>query len=533
MMSLLAISFLVPPALFTLGLPQDVAINSDVANEHFTLFAPIRSTHVFLIDESGQIAHEWETGFQPGHEARLMPDGRLFHTGKTKHELFRGGGQGGRLSILEADGTVAWSWTLPAKYLQHHDVELLPNGNMLAIAWEQRTAKQAEALGREPDSVSRDGIWPDVILEIRPVKGETGAYPTKDSGKIVWEWHSWDHLVQDRDENKANYGVIADSPRRIDINHGGIDKRSEAEIEEEEELLRALGYLGDDDEEEEPPKPKNRPPGLPDHIGRGNNLGTDNGPATGGRFQADWMHANALSYNPELDLIALSLRHFSEVIVIDHSTTSKEAASASGGKHGHGGDILWRWGNPQNYGQGGDQERTLFGQHDVRWILTEYPGAGAITVFNNGEKNGRPWSTIEQIRPDFETHKGVFGPLESEWSYQAEDKNSFFSSHISGAVRLKNGNTLITSGEQQWIFEIDAAGATVWEHRPDNELMTRGEEKAPRIGRGPGGRGQGPLPRPRAGRKPPPGGPGGGSGLFRSYRYLPDHPGILALFTDR
>ena len=55
---------------------------------------------------------------------------------------------------------------------------------------------------------------PDHIIEVKP----TG--PT--SGDIVWEWHAWDHLIQDYDSSKANYGVVEDHPELIDINYGAF-----------------------------------------------------------------------------------------------------------------------------------------------------------------------------------------------------------------------------------------------------------------------------------------------------------------------
>ena len=56
--------------------------------------------------------------------------------------------------------------------------------------------------------------------------------------------------------------------------------------------------------------------------------------------RADWLHMNAIDYNPQLDQIILSVKNFSEVWIIDHSTTTLEAAGSSGGNSGMGGDIL-------------------------------------------------------------------------------------------------------------------------------------------------------------------------------------------------
>jgi len=38
--------------------------------------------------------------------------------------------------------------------------------------------------------------------------------------------------------------------------------------------------------------------------------------------------------------------------VIDHSTTTAQAAGHSGGTYGKGGDLLYRWGNPNAYQHG-------------------------------------------------------------------------------------------------------------------------------------------------------------------------------------
>ena len=97
-------------------------------------------------------------------------------------------------------GTANWSGTSSStttKQLPHHDVARLPNGNVLLIVWEIKTAEETIAAGRSPESV--DGPWlVDSLVEIRP----TG----KTTGEVVWEWHLWDHLIQDQDKSKANFG---------------------------------------------------------------------------------------------------------------------------------------------------------------------------------------------------------------------------------------------------------------------------------------------------------------------------------------
>ena len=71
---------------------------------------------------------------------------------------------------------------------------------------------------------------------------------------------------------------------------------------------------------------------------------------------------NAEFYNAALDQIMISPRHLSEIYIIDHSTTTAEAAGHTGGTHNKGGDILWRWGNPQVYRQGNSSNQKLFFQ---------------------------------------------------------------------------------------------------------------------------------------------------------------------------
>ena len=57
-----------------------------------------------------------------------------------------------------------------------------------------------------------------------------------------------------------------------------------------------------------------------------------------------------------------------------------------------------------------------------------------------------------------------FGPAAPVWTYQAPNPTDFYSSEISGAHRLPNGNTLICAGVNGKFFEVTSAGETVWEY---------------------------------------------------------------------
>src|SRR6185295_1871759 len=104
------------------------------------------------------------------------------------------------------------------------------------IAWELRSAEETLAAGRNPNAESGEEMWPDMLLEIEP------CLPS--GGKIVWEWHAWDHVIQDHDATKANFGEVALHPERIDLNADRKPARLSSEESAEQERLRVLGYGG-------------------------------------------------------------------------------------------------------------------------------------------------------------------------------------------------------------------------------------------------------------------------------------------------
>jgi len=374
------------------------------------LYSPMWTTTTFLIESSGSVNHTWASNFFPGVAVWWLGDGTILRTIRTGSGGGVGG-SGGGVQKIQWDGTVVWDFRYNTNgVLSHHDVKSLPNGNVLLIAWETKTRTDAIAAGRNPSYVSSVGFQPDHIIEVQP----TG--PT--SGTIVWQWHVWDHLIQDYDSSKANYGVVGNHPELVDIN-----------------------YV------------------------------TSSG--------SDWMHTNSIDYNEEFDQLLISVHNFNEVWVIDHSTTTEEAAGHTGGNSGKGGDLLYRWGNPQAYRAGTSSDKKLFSQHDATWIKPGYPGEGDILVFNNGgNRPGDVYSSVDEFVPPVNANGeyylapgSAYGPTAQTWIYTASPPTSFYASNICGAQRLPDGNTLICNGQTGKIFEVTPAGTTVWQYNSGGQVF--------------------------------------------------------------
>jgi hypothetical protein len=393
----------------------------------YVLFAPLLSGTTYLINKSGEVVHTWESDFAPAVSAFLLDNGHLLRPARQPDPETSLGGEGGRIQEFDWNGRLAWEWVADTdRFIPHHDLALLPNGNVLLIAWQKKTREEAIRAGKNPRRVGPGGLWPDCVLEVR----REGAA----AGRIAWEWHAWDHLVQDRDARLANYGKPSEHPELVDINGSQPEGFTDHAIAK----LKALGYLA----------------GRP---GRGQPV--------------DFMHTNSVAYNSRLDQIALSVWTFNEVWILDHGTTTGEAAAHAGGRAGRGGDLLYRWGNPQAYGRGVDARQQLFGPHDARWVPEGYPRAGNLTVFNNGA--GRGYSSVIEIESPVEPDGGgrysiaaglPFGPKRPVWEYAAADKSSFFAEYLSGAQRLPNGNTLVCDGPVGRLFEVTPAGRVAWEY---------------------------------------------------------------------
>lgn len=389
----------------------DSTLNEENSYQGYTLFAPEYTKDTYLIDNDGDIVHQWNGNYTQGMATYLLEDGNLIRTDISETNPYFPltilGGSTGHAGIYKPDGSTVWDFKYSnSEHRLHHDIEPLPNGNILMIAAEYKTKNEAVSAGRNPSTVGNK-LYIDFIIEVKP-NGTSG-------GDIVWEWHFWDHLIQDYDPSKENYGGVSKHPELIDIN---------------------VNY---------------------------------------GDYYADFAHTNSIDYNEEFDQILLSVRNFNEIWIIDHSTTTEEAATHTGGISGKGGDLLYRWGNPQTYKVGDDEDLQLFHQHDAKWIPSNCPGAGNILVFNNQHEieSNNPnlkYSSVVEIVPPV-NNKGkyyklgsAYGPMNPIWRYTAKNLVDFYSAHLSSAQRLPNGNTLICEGSKGKFFEVTDGGEIVWQY---------------------------------------------------------------------
>lgn len=384
--------------------------NQEKAFDGYNLHFPHNQGTAYLLNNCGEVVHRWEdTEYRPGNGVYLAENGYLYvckSMGGASNSYINAGGGGEKIEVRDWDNNIVWEYTLNDSLNRlHHDIAVHPNsGNVFAIAWEKKTEAEAIQAGRNPALLDDGELWPDRIVELAP--------DGNGSATIVWEWHVWDHLIQDFDDTKDNYGDPAAHPELVDINHYG-------------------------------------------------------GPA-------DWMHANAIDFNLFLNQLVLCVPTFNEIWIIDHSTTTEQAASHAGGFGGRGGDLLFRWGNPAAYRAGDSTDQKLFYPHDAHWAdieLTQgHPDYDKIMIFNN--RVGEDYSSVHSIVPLFDSYSWEYGmsgstwfPNDFDWTYTHPEPQKMWSTGLSSVQRLMNGNTLIAVGRFGYSFETTPDGEIVWEYK--------------------------------------------------------------------
>tara|TARA_R110000787_G_scaffold269018_3_gene375665 strand:+ start:4908 stop:6554 length:1647 start_codon:yes stop_codon:yes gene_type:complete len=394
-------------------------LNTSDSFNGYTLFT--KNLETYLIDNCGRIVNQWTSNFNPGNAVYLLEDGSLLKACKVGNTDIAFGGTGGRIEKYDWDGNLTWFYDYSStQFLQHHDVFPMNNGNILMLAVTVMSNAEAIEAGRDPSTLTDTVLYNEQIIELKPT--------TPGNADFIWEWNIKNHLVQDFDNSKSNFGIIEDNPQLLDINF----------------------------------------------------LGTSAG-------KANWLHINSIQYDKNLDQIVLSSRLLSEIYIIDHSTTTAQAATSSGGDYGRGGDILYRWGNPAAYKQGDATNQKLFGQHNPYIITEGYPNAGKLILFNNGFGRSPSFSEVLILELPIsspgnyilDSATNTYGPSVPFYTYvDPDDPTNFFSRFLSNAQMLQNGNILVNGGASGDVFELDVNDNKVWRYIvpiTSSSIMSQGD----------------------------------------------------------
>lgn len=181
------------------------------------------------------------------------------------------------------------------------------------------------------------------------------------------------------------------------------------------------------------------------------------------RGSFDWLHVNSATYVGPNRWFDQGDRRFAPNNVIISSREASLLAIV-----GRDGKIVWRLGPDFSESKELRAIRQIIGQHHAHLIPNGLPGAGNLLVFDNGGASG--YGFTNPIAP---AGRGAFAratsrvleinpvTLELVWSYT---NPRFFSTNISSAQRLPNGNTLIAAGAGGRMFEVTKEGVIVWEY---------------------------------------------------------------------
>lgn len=230
---------------------------------------------------------------------------------------------------------------------------------------------------------------------------EDGIYEVNPKGKVVWQWAAYDHFNE--------YGFSEASLKLIRESLSRNDK------------TQPFDYL---------------------HFNNMSVVGPNK-----------WFDAGDTRFHP--DNIVIDSREANFIAIIEKKT----------------GKIVWRIGPDYEPSAGANKlprpVDQISGQHDAHIIAKGLPGEGNLLVFDNQGTAGYP-----PVRLSTQPGSRVLeiDPVKKEivWQYTGVNSGrpgySFYSSYISSARRLPNGNTLIDEGMNGRFLQVTAKGEIVWEY---------------------------------------------------------------------
>jgi hypothetical protein len=157
------------------------------AYDGYTLFGPMGSKDVYLVDMQGRFVHHWHMHYPLGLHGRLLPNGNLLVGQRIPTgPVYDLPGSGGELLEIDWDGNVVWKYE--DLYMNSHDFDRMENGHILISHWEAVPDEiAAQVKGGAPESEREGVIWGDRLLEINS------------DGEVMWDWLAYEHMDFERD----------------------------------------------------------------------------------------------------------------------------------------------------------------------------------------------------------------------------------------------------------------------------------------------------------------------------------------------
>ncbi|NVD70969.1 aryl-sulfate sulfotransferase [Duganella sp. BJB1802] len=364
-----------------------------------------KNTH--LIDMNGNEVHRWNAeGFPPVLLDPALTGGRRGHVLVQLASAAGTSNEGNGLrnqaiGELDWNSKVVWQWGAAGGA---QDAYAAPVEGKASPQVPGGSAKQHHDWRRLPNGntlVLANVVHPLAGFAAPQVLDDV-IYEVTPGGDVVWKWLASDHLNE--------FGF---KPESLKLVKNGYSPRGKA---------APFDYL---------------------HVNNMSVLGPNR-----------WFDAGDRRFNP--DNILIDSREANFIVIIDKQS----------------GKVVWSLGpdypaqarGPRVLPRPVDQ---IVGQHDAHLIEPGLPGAGNLLVFDNQGEAGyprvgvgvQPRSRVLEIDPV--TRQIV-------WEYTGGDSNGpdwgFYSSFISSARRLPNGNTLIDEGMNGRIFQVTVKGDIAWEY---------------------------------------------------------------------
>lgn len=395
-----------------------VTVNTDQAAPGYTLIAPSNSTETTLINLDGEVVHSWPSIYLPGQSVYLLDDGSILRTGEDEtNYTFDFPGRGGIIERISWEGELLWSVRVSDQNRSaHHDIEPMPNGGVLVIAWERLSAENAIALGKDSNSLPEQEMLIERIFELQPLP--TGG------AKVVWQWSPLDHLIQDRDGGADNFGVVANNPGKIDFNFSVREKADWLHI-------NSVDY----------------------------NAALDQILLTVHGFNEVWVIDHSVDTEAAKKEAGDLIYRYGNPEAYGRGEAAQRVFS---GQH----DARWV---PDGFENAGD---IMVFDNGINVIGGGQPGSrperrSSVVRFQPPLNHAGEY----ELSAD-----APYGPAHLSTRYNG-GTDSFFSSHISGAHPTAAGTTLICVGAESRIFEVNSRGEVVWDYQHVDTSLQSGPKR--------------------------------------------------------